>query len=473
MKNPFNTTTRTCTSLNSFRMAIGVCLAMLVSMVILLSCKKFITVDSLKDSLLTDQVYSNDASANSAILGIYATLKDTQVSTTINALSSMSGDDSAYQIPGASIDDFYKNTLKSTASLLPWTSEYSVIYQANAAIEGLQKSTGLNNEKKKQFLAEAKFMRAYAYFYLVNFFGDVPLLLSTDVAKNDLAARTSSTEIYSQIISDLLEAQAGLPADFSISPGSRTRINKMAVTAFLARVYLYQQKWSLAEQQATVVINSGLCSLLDSPIGIFNRNNQEAIFQLDRFNGEPLNLLDYFTAASPTSSPRSVCSTSLVAAFENNDLRKSNWLYPIVYLGQSFSTAYKFRVKSIAVASELETPLRLAEQYLIRAEAFAMQGNFSGAIADINLIRLKHGGLSTALPTPTNQQNAIDLIFHERRVELFTEGAHRWFDLKRTGKVNTVMQNEKPNTWTSKAEFYPIPLADVQRNPNLKQNTGY
>jgi len=461
------------TSHNLFkRKAYSAFVVLLICFVVVSACKKFVTVDDLKDSMLSSQVFDNNESANAAILGVYQSVK-TESSTAINALSSFSSDDLVYQGSGPYIAEFYRNVVSSTNASIPWSGFYNTIFRANSAIEGLEMSTGVAAEMKTQYIAEAKFMRAYAYFYLANFFGDVPLLTTTDVEKNATAARNPSNEVFSLIVSDLLDAQAGLPANLSLSEGTKVRGNKWAATALLARVYLYEKKYALAEEQASLVIASGLYTMLDDPIGIFNRNNSEAIFQLDRFNGESFSLIEYLTPTLPASSADYVCSSSLIAAFETNDERKLNWLLPISYLGKDYLTPYKFRVKETTVASELETPLRLAEQYLIRAEARAMQGNFSDAIADINFIRLKHGKLLTALPIPVKQEDAVSIVMHERRVELFTEGAHRWFDLKRTGQINEVMQVTKPTTWTTNAALYPIPLTDVQRNPNLKQNPGY
>lgn len=447
-------------------------ITILIFFIVFSACKKFVTVDELKDSMLSSQVFNNNESANAAVLGIYQSLKVT-TSVAINVMSSFSSDDLVYQGSGQETDDFFKNNLNSSNSSLPWSTLYNTIYRANSAIEGLEAGTGIPDERKKQLLAEAKFLRAYAYFYLVSFFGDVPLLTTTSVEKNSIAPRNASAEVYTLITTDLLNAQATLPADLSTGAGKKTRVNKWAATALLARVYLYQKKYVMAEQEATAVIESGLYTMLDSPNGIFNRNNSEAIFQLDRFSGETFALLDFLTPALPITSANYVLNSSLIGAFEINDMRKTAWLYPISYLGNDYYVPYKFRVKATSETSELETPLRMAEQYLIRAEARAMQDNYSGAIEDINLIRLKHGKLTTPLSAPVKQEDAITIVMHERRVELFTEGGHRWLDLKRTEKLNEVMQLAKPTTWKSTALLYPIPLADLQRNPNLKQNSGY
>jgi hypothetical protein len=116
--------------------------------------------------------------------------------------------------------------------------------------------------------------------------------------------------------------------------------------------------------------------------------------------------------------------------------------------------------------------LRLSEQYLIRAEARTQQNNFNGAQSDINAIRTR-AGLSTT--TATDKSSLMNAIQHERQDELFTEG-HRWFDLKRTNKVNDVMNIVTPlkgGMWDITDELYPLPVSDILKNPNLVQNAGY
>jgi 5,10-methylene-tetrahydrofolate dehydrogenase/methenyl tetrahydrofolate cyclohydrolase len=140
--------------------------------------------------------------------------------------------------------------------------------------------------------------------------------------------------------------------------------------------------------------------------------------------------------------------------------------------GAPVSIPYKFTTINTN-SNEWMTFIRLGELYLIRAEAKAMQNDLQGAIDDVNLIRQKHGGLNTPLPKPADQASAIDIILHERRVDLFTEGGFRWLDLKRTGKLDAVMMQEEPATWTSTAALFPIPFVDIQRNSKLVQNPGY
>jgi hypothetical protein len=112
----------------------------------------------------------------------------------------------------------------------------------------------------------------------------------------------------------------------------------------------------------------------------------------------------------------------------------------------------------------------LAELYLVRAEALAMQNNLTAALSDLNMIR-KRAGLSN-LPTNLNKEQILSAISQERRVELFIEWAHRWFDLKRTGNAITVLRPLKPSLEESDL-LYPIPYSQLETNPYLLQNPGY
>ncbi|HEY0175401.1 MAG TPA: RagB/SusD family nutrient uptake outer membrane protein [Pedobacter sp.] len=434
------------------------------------SCKKFVEVDSLTDKLLSEQVYQNDATANAATAGIYRQLR---TSNFMNFLALYSGMISDEVSPGistaANTSNYVNNTLSVDDTGMPWNALYSVIYSANSVIEGLTNNKALSDKAQQYYMGEAKFNRAFCYFYLVNLYGDVPLVLSSDVKTNSLIARSAVNDVYAQIISDLKDAQNGLGNDYSFTGGDRSRADKWVATALLARVYLYQKDWANALALSTAVINSGQYSLLNAPAGILNKNNTEAIYQLANNSTETNAMATFFIF---TSTPNYLCSDLLLNSFETNDLRKTTWIKTQLVSGTPASIPFKFT--TIATNSnEWLTFIRLGEIYLIRAEARAMQNDLQGAISDVNLLRQKHGGLNTALPVPADQASAVDVILHERRVDLFTEGCFRWLDLKRTGKIDAVMLQEKPTTWTSTAALFPIPFVDIQRNPKLVQNPGY
>jgi hypothetical protein len=138
-----------------------------------------------------------------------------------------------------------------------------------------------------------------------------------------------------------------------------------------------------------------------------------------------------------------------------------------------FPNKYKYKT---APGSTIEYSmiLRLAEQYLIRAEARVQQNKLSDAIADLNTIRSR-AGLGSIDVNSTKDQ-ILTAILHERQVELFTE-AQRWFDLKRFGLIDSVMTVVTPqkggSKWDTNQQYYPIPLTDIQNDNNIVQNQGY
>jgi hypothetical protein len=171
-------------------------------------------------------------------------------------------------------------------------------------------------------------------------------------------------------------------------------------------------------------------------------------------------------------------SKNLLDSFETGDLRRTDWIGkytdPIVSPNVDYFYAYKYKSATLNnPVTEYAVVLRLAEQYLIRAEARAQQNNVSGAEDDLNTIRTRAGLPNT---TAYDKDTLLADILHERQVELFTEWGHRWFDLKRTGKVNALMSivtPQKGGTWNQNWQLYPVPQLELDRAPNLTQNTGY
>ncbi len=432
-------------------------------------CGDFIVVDELEDQLLAKEVFNNDATANSAINGIYRTLREEcfQHANGINLIAGLASDELASYFPQSIRSEFQNNQISVSNNGLPWARLYNIIYQCNSAIEGLTVSNSLKQNIQSQLIGESKFLRAFCYFYLVNFFGDIPLLTTTNVEENAVKARKNVNEVYELILSDLNEAEVLLREDFSASNGNKIRANRWAASALLARVYLYQKRWTEAEEKASSVINSTLFQLITDVDSIAIRNNREAILQLATSPTESNIEASFFIFST---NPVLVCTNSLVEAFEPNDERKK-LIQSNVYNDDNVYYPFKYHSSAIGI-NENTMIMRLAEQYLIRAEARSEQGNFVGAIEDINIIREKHGKL-TPLSGIMDREEILDAIMQERRIEFFAEGGHRWFDLKRTGRIESVLTTEKPGQWFSYAGLWPIPLLDIQRNTNLSQNPGY
>jgi hypothetical protein len=446
----------------------------IVVVLILFSCNNFVEIETPKTQIINQKVFENDAGARSAVIGVYSQIM-TATSfasggyngvTAIAALSADELDNHALTPDRIAISDNSLTALNTVSSL--WTEIYLSIYEANAIIEGVKNSTTLTSTVKDQVTGEALFIRAFGYFYLVNFFGDVPLLTSTDYRTNRVATRSATADVYQQIENDLRDAQKLLLTDYSFSNEERIEPNKWVATALLSRAYLYQKKWSQAEAMAASIIEEDQFSLAADLNSVFLANSSEAIWQLMPVLPR-LNTFDGPYFFGEYSIVDVSINSSVMDAFEPGDNRASSWIATSTTDDYTYSYAYKYKVVfGDQPLTEYQMVFRLAEQYLIRSEARAMQNDLSGAIDDINTIRVR-AGLDPLDDTGITQDDALDAIAKERRAELFLEWGHRWFDLKRTGKIDAVLSPVKPD-WQSKDALFPIPQAEINANPNLKQN---
>lgn len=441
------------------------------------ACEDFVQIDPPRTSLIKKTVFEDDVTANAAIQDIYYQLRSSLFasggSTSISFLTTLLSDEqiSYFNSGLASYDaqyhQFNDNTLhpQNTVVLSLWTDLYKCIYKANAAIEGLTASSGVSENIRQQLTGEAKFVRAFCYFYLVNLWGDVPLVLTSDWRANSAIGRTSGMEIYNQVVSDLVVAKNSLPTDYSFSNNERVRTNANVATALLARVYLFTERWSEAETEATLLIdNTSQYSLINDLNQIFLTNSAEAILQW----WSNLSPRDRSTFRVPATPSYGAISPAFVNTFESNDLRYSTW---INLNASGYYNARKYTAANSNPPLQYSTVFRLAEQYLIRAEARLQRGNVTGAKDDLNTIRSR----ATLTPITTDDETLIQLsIEHERKSELFTEWGHRWFDLKRWNKAGTVLSPIKPG-WTPFSLLLPIPESEIKNNPALRdaQNPGY
>jgi starch-binding outer membrane protein, SusD/RagB family len=479
---------------------IGAVLVVLVSA----GCKKFVAVDAPKTTVNEENVYKTDATAIAVLTSIYSEMaNDGRFTgrTSISLLSGLAADELSLAsiVTDNRLIAYYKNQLRTNPNENygtelwgggPGTNIFSYLFICNAAVEGISNSGSLTSSVKKQLLGEAKFMRAFFYFYLVNFFGDVPLVLTTNPAVNSSLSRSPVHQVYEQIVADLKEAQQLLSEHFlnrnlQNYPGTpeRVRPTKWAATALLARTYLYMADYSNAELEANKILsNTNQFSLSASLNSVFLKNSAEAIWQL-----QPVqigrNTEEAFAFVLPIRGPNAsvnpvYLSPQLLNAFEAGDLRREggNWVDSVIVSGDTyfFPAKYKATPASSAV-SEYLTVFRFAEQYLIRAEARAQQNNISGAQDDLNIIRTRAGLPGTKANDKTSLLTAI---LSERQVELFTEIGQRWLDLNRTGNIDAVMGSVTPlkangGKWQSYQRLYPIYYNDILKNSNLSQNDGY
>jgi len=433
------------------------------------SCKKFVDIPNPPDKIISAEVFTDDAKASSAVTGIYGSLINGSTGFA-NGLSTVFAGLSSSELnrfnPSVNEQEFLESQLSPSNSTVQtfWTNAYQHIYYTNACLEGLQQSNGVSVSVRKQLMAECRFVRAFCYFYLVNLFGDIPLVLSTDYHLNSVLPRTPTPDIYRQVIADLKEAKDALPVSYITT--EKVRPNKWAAASLLARVYLYQRDWQKAEAEADEVINSGLYSPLPSLQAVFLKNSKEAIWQLLPKNGFVPEVTQIIPMAS---TPRVILPSSVMQSFVSGDQRRTRWVDSITYQAVRYYYPGKYKATT-ASNSEYYMVLRLAEQYLIRAEARIYLNNLIGTISDINIIRSRAGlpGLSASLTQP----ELITALENERKTELFAEWGHRWLDLKRTDRATAVLGPVRPG-WQPTDVLYPIPLNEILTNPALTQNAGY
>lgn len=474
-------------------------IALLTIMVLFTGCKKYLEVDTPPTRISSESAFKDDATANSVLTGLYAQMIDNSINgyklAGISYYEELSADNlvlNAASSHGAQAS-YYKNALEptytQTGNNTYWRSTYQILYTINAAIIGLTDNSILTPAVKKRLLGEAHFLRAFCYFYLVNLYEDVPLILTLDYVESSKAPRSPTAIVYNQIVSDLSKSESLLDntfigADVTKVSAERLRPNLAAVNALQARVQLYMKNYVAAEAAATKVINQGTVYSFTDLNNTFLKNSSETIWALQPVQND-LNTLVGFNYLLPVTGPdfqRTVyASDDLINSFEAGDARKDNWLGSVKPEADPKTYVYpaKYKIGMVAGSTtfnEYTIVLRLAEQYLIRAEARNEQNNTSGAITDLNALRTRSGNPLPNLATTLAQTQLRPLILKERRVELFAEWGHRWFDLKRSGTIDAVMtaaQAYKGGTWASYKALYPIPVSDILKNPAITQNIGY
>lgn len=444
----------------------------------MLSCKKFLEINSPKTELSSVAIFSSDATATGALTSIYSQMENEGFIYSLIQQTGLSSDEFVnYDITTGAIDLAFNNLTPENAIVLgTWISCYKYIYQANSIIEGLENSTGVTQATKQRLTGEAKFLRAFCHFYLANLFGDVPIIRSTDYRSNANKARDSKNDVYNFIVEELKSSASLLSEEYvggnNALSSERVRPNKWAATALLARVQLYIGNWSEAELESTKIISANtLYSLLPNLSMVFLKNSREAIWQLmataplrNSYPGSLLILL---------STPNSVSlRPEFVNSFQNSDNRKQTWINSITVGAQTYFYPFKYKVgQNSTSVTEYTMIFRLSEQYLIRAEARARQNNLIQANSDVNTIRARAGLSAISI---SSLPQLLDSINNERKFELFTELGDRWLNLKRTNTANTVLSVVKGSSnWNTTDQLYPIPQTEILRNSSLTQNAGY
>ncbi|MCD4790953.1 MAG: RagB/SusD family nutrient uptake outer membrane protein, partial [Bacteroidales bacterium] len=490
---------------------------LLLMFIILISgCEKFLEED-LKGQRSDTQFFKSAEDAELALSGIYNVTIFADADNRVWVFGDVASDDAAKggilgdQADIGLIDDF--NVTADNGNLeTVWGIYYEGISRANLLIDNID-GIDMDGTRKNEITGEAKFLRAYFYFWLVNIFGDIPVHITTPTPEEMQKPATPADDIFSSVIEpDLKDAASKLPEN--ASPANIGRATKGAAWSFLTKVLLFQEKWSEAEDAARHVTDEGMYSLVHiyrNNFELATKNNQEIVFAIQHLDGqEPWlgnRLNQWFAPRVENGYGFNVPTQNFVDEFEMTTdsiydprldytvgRKGKPWFNDTVPFNPEWSPTGYMQKKYLQPLDEVPVELkadgelnyvfmRYADVLLMLAEALNEQGNSAEAVVYVNMVRKraresylyddKLPGYGTIpdglLPDITDGgQNAVrDAIRHERRVELGFE-FHRYFDIIRYGEAyaNSAFQ-DKVNFNYEQYKHFPIPQRELDTNHEL------
>lgn len=479
-------------------------LVLLAGAMLGVSCKKdFLDVDP-QGQQPSQQFFQTQEDATKAVNAMYGNLREwRQVAFAAIAIESMGSDEAEKgSTPGdaAFFNNFDNFTHTATEGQLNdfWTGQYQQINLANQVLDNIP-AIQMDEALKARYLAEAKFMRAYAYFRLVRAFGGVPLRLHLPKDPSEYnIPRNSAEEVYAAIEQDLTEAAAVLPQSYG--PADIGRATKGAALSLHAKVAMYQKKWQNVLDLTNQVIGMGY-SLYPDFQRLFRipaENSQESVFEIQAAT------LTAIPGASNSQYSQvqgvrgvtgggwgfNVPTETLANAFEPGDPRRDA---TIIFRGETTPQGDaipatgdnpRYNEKSYV---PFNTPfrqnegeeqnirvIRFAEVLLMNAEAANELGNTDLALASLERVRARARGNNPNILPPVTTRDQAQLrqaIWHERRVELAME-FDRFFDVIRQGRGAEVFGPK--GFKAGKNELMPIPQTEIDLSAGvLTQNPGY
>lgn len=473
-------------------------LAILAITATLSSCQDFLNLKPAYQ--ISDQgFYQNQNDFETALIGVYSTTRGLYNSSTIQYVGDLSTDNAEIQWSSPSADEMQldQNGVTATNAYVRsvWNTCLYTISQSSNILNRIDAVT-FDPTVKNRIKGEAQFLRAFSYFYLVRMFGNVPIATQTftspaQVASADLTLKPKE-DVYKLIVSDLTSAETLLPATVVTD---KTRASQMTVKTLLGKVYLTQKSYDLAAAKLKEVIDAKQYSLVADYKTLStngNMNLPETILEVAYLSGQTLgnNYSALFTPAITSmaifpnnlqGAGRIVPTLDLIQTYETGDARKAVSVSDSVTLigGRKSYSRYglkfvDFKAVDPGDGSVSFTILRFADVLLMYAEALNEQGKTTEAFPSLNQVRQRSKLPALAGLSQADLRLALE---RERRVEFLYEG-HRWFDLVRTGRAQTVLNahyaSQKLNFSLQDFELlFPIPQAEIDLNPTLKQNPGY
>jgi hypothetical protein len=472
------------------------------------SCEKFLT-EELKGEFSSDTFYRNEIQAVQALNGVYNAISFGRFDNAIWVFGDVASDDAVKggnpgdQAEITYIDEFTANSSNGIINQY-WTFAYEAIARANNVIANVP-AVPMDEALKNQIIGEAKFLRAYSYFNLVNVFGKVPLKLLPQTTQEAINVPLSEViAIYLQIEQDLSDAAPVLPVSYTVTDIGR--VTRGAALAMLGKVSLYQQKWPAAIgyfHQMEALGIYGLLPYYGNNFKLAYENSKESIFEIQHLTGKnPFtgNALNQWLAPSAEGGYYFNAPTqSLVDAFEksttnefdprldasigrdgqpwlNGDVFSATWSPATGYLTKKHQQPLSEISSSLKGDGDLNyIYLRYADVLLMKAEAFNEDSNADSALNNLNKVRQRALASFDGIPpadllmdiTTTDQNQIRTAIQKERRVELAQE-FHRYFDLMRWGKVIAETALGPDFSFETK-RYMPIPQKEIDANQAINQ----
>ncbi|WP_343539196.1 RagB/SusD family nutrient uptake outer membrane protein, partial [Sphingobacterium thalpophilum] len=428
------------------------------------NCSSFLDVDP-RSSISGDGIIKDETSANAAISGVYDALRS-YYSVNYQSIAYLSGDNVQWTGSQSQVQEFINHRVNPENGTIAssWNGIYTTINRANNVINAIANDDAaeIPATVKDKVLGQAYAIRGLAYFDLARVWGGVPLITepTAKVGDNIGIARSTVDQTYQQVINDLNLAEDLLP-----NTTDRFAFTKKTVWALKARYHLYKKNWAEARDYAKLLIEDQSNYELISPYYSFFKNDvtgtKESVFELFYSTNEPNphraqwqpqtnGGTRQWAPADPLigllTNPGTAGARSVLIAKDN----QNRWYGDLYYRSTGADPTYV---------------IRIAELYLIRAEAYAELNEYNLAVEDLNRVRKR--ALLENRPFTTSKSDLLLWIENERRLEFAFE-AHRWFDLVRTGRAQQVL-----GIGESFRLLLPIPYSQILADPALKQNPGY
>jgi tetratricopeptide (TPR) repeat protein len=470
----------------------------LPALVMMTSCSDFLELQP-EYQVNENSFYKNANDFETALIGNYAGLQGLH-SASLLYIGELTTDNAEVRWTSPEVAETEADEVNFTPSNnflnAIWNGCFATVSRSNNVLSRID-GVDLPTDRKNQFKGEALFLRAYGYFYLVRLFGDVPLVEVAFRSPNEIMdfdmSRKPTSQIYELIKRDLLEAASLLSGTTGLS---KSRASSGAARTLLGKVYLTLGEYDQAASVLKEVVDSGTYSLDQDYFQLFTNHNDElpeSIFEIKYISGnvgEGNSFSRLFTPArfdmaifpnNMQGSGRILPTEEMASSYEPGDRRRSLSIGDSVLLVTGNYERDLHGLKFVDFTSGIVndgginfTSLRYADVLLMYAEALNETEANTEAHTYLNMVRNRAGleavwGLS--------QEEFRLTIERERRSEFFLEG-HRWFDLVRTNRLQTVMnqyfQDKGLNFSVAEHErIMPIPLREIDIDPNLQQNPGF